>query len=317
MKKKLKVVLMSGSETGYRYIEVLKNLEYANLVLVVTGTDKPCGRGLNIARAPVARYCDTNRLKVFQPEKINSRDSITELRRTAADLAVVIDYGQILSQEVLDIFPSGSFNLHYSILPDLRGPEPVRWVLLKGYKETGVTLMKMDEKIDTGGIISIKTVNIEELDNYKSLKEKLTCHGIKLLSKFLLDLYNGNKIKLQPQKECADITHAKKLGKELCKMNWKLSAREIVNHIKALSPDPGCYTVYKKKNMRVKIIMARETELGGGIHGNVVDVTSEDFTISSKTGGVRVLKIQPSGKRIMEAKNFLTGNPVEIGDEFE
>ncbi len=314
MIKKLDILLASGTEIGCRFVKILNNLKFVNLVLVVTGVDKHKGRGRKVKRAHVAHYCDINNIKVFQSENINSRESIAKLKEIKADIAVVVDFGQIFSKETLNIFPLGSFNLHYSILPDLRGSEPVRCALLNGYKQTGVTLMKMDEKIDTGQIISTKAVRIEDQDNYGVLKEKLTTLSIELLVKFLTDLYNGNQIKLKSQEENGDgsnILFAGKIDKEFCKVNWKLSSKEIVNRIRALSPVPGCWTIYRKKGMRVKIIMA--TEVTGDVSGKVVNVTNEDFTI----GGVKVLKIQPAGRRIMTVREFLAGNPVEVGDEFE
>ncbi len=304
MIKKLDILLASGTEIGCRFVKILNNLKFVNLVLVVTGVDKHKGRGRKIKRAHVAQYCDINNIKVFQSENINSKESIAKLKEIKADMAVVVDFGQIFSKETLNIFSLGSFNLHYSILPDLRGPEPVRCALLNGYKETGVTLMKMDEKIDTGQIVSTGTVRIEEQDNYGTLKEKLTLEGVKLLIEFLTDLYNGNQIKLKSQEE--NVGCSWKIDKEFCRINWKLSAKEIVNRIRALSPVPGCWTIYSKKCVRVKIIMA--TEVTGDVGGKVVNVTNEDFTI----GGVKVLEIQPAGKKIMTAKEFLAGNPVEV-----
>jgi methionyl-tRNA formyltransferase len=316
MKRKLKVVFMSGTETGCDYIKDLNKLGYIELALVVTGMDRPVGRGQKVKKPPVAKYCNEDNVKVFQTGSINSENSIDKLRSINADLAIIVDFGQILSREVFDIFPVGSFNMHYSILPDLRGPEPIRWALLRGYKETGVSLIKIDEKIDTGKIAGIKAVRIEEDDDYESLKTKLTEQGKELLGKFLLELHEGNRPVFSPQTEHSDIIYAKKLGEELRRINWSLNSEEIINQIKALGTDPGCYAIYKKRNLRVKIVMAKESKVYNNIPGSVAEVTKDDFTISARSSGVKILKVQPAGKRIMKTKEFLAGNPVKIGDIF-
>lgn len=316
MGKKIRIILMSGSQTGCEYTEFLKSSSYAELDLIVTGVDKPSGRDRAVKRARLAEYCDIKGIDVFQPENVNWSDSLGILEKHSADMALVVDYGQILSRQVLNIFPIGAFNIHYSILPDLRGAAPVRWALLKGYRRTGVTLMKMNEKIDAGEIVNSKFVKIDEMDNYQSLKKRLTQEGIKLIGEFLKKIIAGENIEYIPQKITSNLASAPKIGKEFCAVDWKLTSSEIVNRIRALNPYPGCCTMINKKNGKIKIIMARDKKKVNGVPGEVYKVTKGSFTVYAGKGGVEILELQPSGKRVMNTRDFLAGNFVKVRDKF-
>jgi methionyl-tRNA formyltransferase len=314
MNKRLKIILMSSTDTGCRYAEIINSTEYADLVMVVTGPDRSVGRGRRMRRAKVAQFCDIKSLEVFQTKNINSPDSIEKLKEAKADLAVVVDFGQILSSEVLKIFLGRCLNIHYSLLPDLRGPDPVRCALLKGYRQTGVTLMKMNEKVDAGEMIEKEVVSVEDRDDYPGLKSKLTDKGVGLLEKFLKNLYYGEKIKYIPQESVKGVSYAPKISKEFCRIDWKLSATEVVNRIRALSPSPGCYMVFPDRGIKIKVVTARAEDVHAGEPGEVIRVDKDSLTVSCGSKGVKILKLQPEGKRIMETREFLAGNPVKEGD---
>jgi methionyl-tRNA formyltransferase len=207
----------------------------------------------------------------------------------------------------------GVFNIHYSILPDLRGPDPVRWALLKGYEETGVTLMKIDEKIDTGAMIDIKKINIDRSDNYETLKEKLTDEGLKLIDKLMNDISAGNEIRLEQQQTKDSISYASKLDKNYCKFDWARSPGEIINRIRAFSPYPGCKITYEKKNLVIKLVEAEPGLVAGGEAGTLAEIDKNSFTLYVNNGSIKILKLQPTGKRIMTAGEFMAGNPLEQG----
>ncbi|MEA3506654.1 MAG: methionyl-tRNA formyltransferase, partial [Elusimicrobiota bacterium] len=213
---KINVVLMSGSDTGCAYAQFLSKKPQVELVKVITGPDSVRGRGKKTKRAVVANFCDSARLDVCQPEDVNSPESLKIIKEAGARMALVVDYGQILSGELLDAFPLGAFNIHYSLLPDLRGASPVRGALMKGYRRTGVTLMEMNEKIDKGGIIMQKEVDINPDDNHAALKDKLTKEGIALLDNFLDDILSGKKINAVPQQEDENSSYISKIDKSLC-----------------------------------------------------------------------------------------------------
>jgi methionyl-tRNA formyltransferase len=316
MKNKIHVVLMSGTDIGCRFADALKNNGNVNLSLVVTGCDKPCGRGRKLKRAEVARYCDSDDINVYQPENINSEEARDRLKKTNADMAIVVDYGQILSKSILGLFPMGAYNFHYSVLPDLRGPEPIRWALIKGYVDTGVTLIKMDEYIDTGAIADIRTVRISVNDNYESLREKLTDEALRQLRKLILSLSKGESITLITQQMNKDLMYARKFDKEACRIDWNESSDNIVNKIKAFSPRPGCYSLNKKNNTVFKFIMAENIKDFHGKPGFVEEIGKDCFIVAAKEGGIKIIKIQPAGKRIMDVKEYFAGNVIEKGDIF-
>ncbi len=340
----LKIILMTSTDTGCDYIKYFKQLNFVKLSLIVTNPDRPRGRGHRKfpVKAKVAEFCDQKKICVFQPESVNSFLSIKVLKEISADIIIVVDFGQILSSEVLNIPRLGSFNIHYSLLPDLRGPEPVRWALLKGYTETGVTLIKMNEEIDKGEIVLKKETTIIEEYNYGILKENLTNEGVDLVKKFLETIYTGKNIKYVPQGDVSGFDYASKIDKKICLIDWNLSADEIIARIRAMSPEPGCWTSFKDSKMKLKIIQARKTNisfcdswsghcgarkkttnkrrfLAEQIAGIVVEVTKKSFTISafgsgpSANGGIEILKIQKEGKKIMDVAQFLAGNPVKEG----
>ncbi|MFH1415132.1 MAG: methionyl-tRNA formyltransferase [Elusimicrobiota bacterium] len=310
---KLKAVFVSGTDTGCKFISEIEKLDFLDMVLVVTGPDRQCGRGRKIKQAPVAEYCGLKEQAVFQPEDINSGSSVTRLTESGADIAVVVDYGQILAGEVLGIFGRGAYNLHYSILPDLRGPEPVRWALLKGYRETGVTLMKMDERIDTGSMISKSLITIEETDDYGILKDKLTGEAVKMLTGFLESLHSGMKTAAISQKPLENMSYAGKLDPAIYHADWSLPAEELFNRIRALSPAPACRSSISDR--MIKIMSAGLCVEVEGTPGTVTEVSRNSFTVACAHGGISILRLQPEGKRVMETAEFLLGNPLEPGQK--
>lgn len=315
---KTKTILMSGTASGCSYAGVLKDLPHVNLILALTGEDKIAGRGRRDKKPELARFCSETGVDVIQTDNINSPKSINKLKNAAANTALVVDFGQILSKEVLNVFPSGCFNIHYSLLPDLRGAAPVRWALLKGYKKTGVTAMKMNRDIDAGQIIFKKPVKISPEDNYRLLKGKLTEEGIKLAEKIFKYLSEGRKLPLKNQ-DVSKVTRAPKIGKVICRLNWRSTSSEIVNKIRALAPEPGCWCIFKKKNIRIKVLKARDIKnyKASARPGQVVSSGKKTFKVKASSGVVEILEVHPAGKRIMTTSSFLAGNPVVPGDMFQ
>ncbi len=317
MGKNIKVLFASSTLIGCRFIDLLSKAENIDLVMVVAATDKHGGRGRELRKNSVSEYCGRNDLNVFQPDDINSPESVKTIRGLSPDLAIVVDYGQILSKEILDIFPLGSYNCHYSILPDLRGAEPVRWALIKGYTKTGITLIKMNEELDAGQIAGIRTIGIADSDNYDTLKSKLTDEALILLTGLVDDICCKGNVVLEPQKPVSELFYARKLNKEFNRINWTLSSREIVNIIRALSPYPGAYSILKNQDLRLKFITVETEDHNGSLPGEIVEVEKGYFTVSAKTGNIRVIDVQPAGKRIMSAREFIAGNAIKPGDVFQ
>ncbi len=312
--EKLKVILMSGSKTGCSYADFFSKKGGINLAKVITGPDSARGRGRKEKRAVVADFCDRTRLDLYQPDNINVEETVKIIKDCGARMAVVVDYGQILSGRILERFPLGAFNIHYSLLPDLRGAAPVRGALLRGYKKTGVTLMKMNEKIDKGGIISQKKINIKPDDNYKVLKERLTRAGILLLDKFLDKLLQERDIKIVPQPEDSRGSYISKIDKSLSPVDWSLTAEEILNRIKAMAPNPGCFSYFKSNKRRIKLLNGEIQDSLTGEPGEIVEVTKKFFVVACNDKAVKITEIQPAGKRAMPVASYLAGNDINKGD---
>lgn len=309
---------MSGTSSGCSYASFLRENPNSEIALVLTGPDRPSGRGRKKKKPRPAEFCLRKEVELFQSDDVNSTESVKILKNLNADIALVVDFGQILSPEVLDIFPSGCFNLHYSLLPDLRGAAPVRRAIMEGRSKTGVTLMKMNRKIDAGEIVFKRELSIEPEYNYRVLKDKLTKEGIILAEKLIKYLSEEKKLPLHPQ-DSSEATKAPKINKQCCKINWEQSAVDIVNRIRALSPVPGCWTYFKRKNMRLKILKADVAEFDPGTllsPGEVAESGKKSFSIKASPGAVKVLEVHPSGSRPMKTASFLAGNRVKKGDIF-
>ena len=307
---------MSGSRAGCRYAELLSAMENVDLVLAVTGPDRPRGRGRKTLRCFIAGYCDRTGLTGYQTDDVNSADSLSVIKQAGADVAFVVDFGQILSKKTLDLFPSGCYNLHYSVLPDLRGAAPVRWALIRGYDKTGVTLMEMNEKVDAGGILLTKEVEIRPQENHDLLKDRLTTEGLRLTESFFNQLASGKKPLPVSQPE-SGVSSAPKI-RGGCRINWQESAQMIVNLNRGMSPVPGCGTRLVRKSLYLKLLSLRVAEDAEALEpGRVSRVTKKSFSVSAADASVEVLSLQPEGKRVMTSEEFLAGNPLEKGDLFE
>ncbi len=315
---KIKTVLISGTISGCEYAEVLKKSVYSRLVLAVTGPDRRVGRGRKKKKPELARYCGSGGTEVFQTEEINSPDSIKKLKASSAEAALVVDFGQILSPRVLNIFPKGCFNIHYSLLPDLRGAAPVRHTLMRGYEKTGVTLIKMNKEIDAGEIVDSRKVNIPPTCNYKKLKEMLNHEGKILVNDLMKALNKGEKLNLHPQ-DISEVTTAPKIDKKKCRINWDSPASLIVNKVRALSPNPACWSMLDKNGQRIKILEALILpgyEKMSALPGEVLVSSKKKLAVQARRGAVDIIRLQPAGKRVMDISSFLAGHDINPGDRF-
>lgn len=297
--------------------EILKTLiEFKHeIVYVVTQPDRPSGRGKKIAFSPVKELAIKNSLPVEQPETVKNNPAFTALIRSLnADVAIAIAYGQILPKDVLSLPKFGFINIHFSLLPKYRGAAPIQWALLKGESKTGVSIFKIEEALDTGPILAQKEIAVAEEDNYETLENKLFVESKKLLLD-TLQLIEEGKSKQMPQNE-ADVTYAPSIAKESGEIDWRKSAQEIHNRVRALVVWPTAHTFYQEK--RLKIL---KTRVGGvalndreGQPGTVVGLVKGDgFIVATGNGNLEVLEVQPEGGKKMSAFSFAIGHDVKIG----
>lgn len=283
-------------------VPILKYLiDTTNVVMVVTQPDKITGRKKELVSSPIKKLAEENNIPVFQPVKL--RNDCQILKTLNIDLIVTCAYGQILSKEVLDIPKLGCINVHASILPNYRGSAPIQWALFNNEKKTGITIYYMDEGMDSGDIIKINEIPIEENDNVGTLHEKLSDLGV-LTLKEVLPLVLENKAKRVKQPN--DFTLAPMIKREDERINFNDNGVKILGKIKGLNPWPLANIIIN--NQEVKVLKADFVKKNINNTSTIIELNKNNLGISCKDGIIYLKEIKPSGKKIMDIKSFINGN---------
>lgn len=280
--------------------------------LVVTQLDKPKGRGHAMQYTPVKEYALEKGIEVFQPVKIREQEAVEKLRSCQADIMVVAAFGQILPKEILDMCPYGCINVHASLLPKYRGAAPIQWVIIDGEKESGVTIMQMNEGLDTGDMISKVAVPIEEKETGGTYHDKLAEAGAKLCVLTMEDIEAG-KITKTPQRD-EDSCYAKMLKKELGNIDFTKDASSIERLIRGLNPWPSAYTTLHGKTLKVWAADVEDKEYQGE-PGTIVAKGKKSLVVKTGKGALAITELQLAGKKRMTTESFLLGYEVEIGEK--
>lgn len=308
---KLKTIFMGTPDFAVPCLEVLQ--AKTEVLAVITQPDRPKGRGHNLQASPVKQKALEYNLPVLQPEKIKTEAFTAELEKLQPDLIVVVAFGQILSQRILDIPPLGCVNVHASLLPRYRGAAPIHWSIINGEKETGVTTMLMDAGLDTGDMLLKDKVTITEEMTTEELHDQLMAMGGKLLAETIDGLANGT---ITPEKQDDSISnYAGMLNKETGHIDWSKSAVEIHNLIRGLNSWPVAWSMKDGKNYkfwRTKV----ENSNSDKSPGTVVELRKNSFCLATGEGLLEVLEIQPPSKKRMSAGDLLRGHGVAVGDIF-
>ncbi|GAA6755473.1 methionyl-tRNA formyltransferase [Thermus thalpophilus] len=276
------------------------------VVLVVTQPDKPKGRGLRPTSSPVAQYAEAHGLPLLKPERLKGNEAFLKVFREAApEVAVTAAYGKILPKEVLEVPPHGFLNLHPSLLPKYRGPAPVPWALIRGEKETGVAIMKTEEGVDTGPLYALWRTEIAPDEDAEALARRLRDKGVELLLEVLQNLPH-----LTPVPQEGEPSYAPLLTKEEGRIRFEESAQAIYNRHRGVQPWPGSYFFHGGK--RVKVLALRP-EPGEGEPGVVRAVDREGVLVGTGEGLIRLLQVQPEGRRPMPAADWARGYGVGPG----
>jgi len=282
------------------------------VVAVYTREPKPAGRGMDLQDTPVAREAKRFGLPVLTPKTLRTQDAQDEFAAFDADAAVVVAYGMILPAAILDAVPLGCFNLHASLLPRWRGAAPINRAVMAGDAESGVTVMKMDEGLDTGGMAMMERMPIDADMTAGDLHDRLASIGSDLMHRALGALERGT-LQVVPQPE-EGVTYAAKLDKSETRIDWSKPAQEVHNHIRGLSPFPGAWFELPGDKGAVRVKVLRSTRLqGSGAPGALLD---DDLTIACGDGAVRILELQRAGKQPMKADEFLRGTQLPRGTVF-
>jgi methionyl-tRNA formyltransferase len=311
----LRIIFMGTAELSCASLESLARDKTFSVAAVVTQPDKPKGRDLQLQPSPVKSLALKLNLSVLQPARARDEQFIAELRALQPDLIVVVAYGHILPQTILDLPKFGCLNVHTSLLPKYRGAAPVQWAIASGETETGVTIMKMDAGLDTGPIISQRRTSILLADDSATLHDRLAQLGAELLLQTVPDYVAG---KIQPKAQPDDgASHAPKIKKEDGRIDWKLPAKTIWNRLRAFTPWPGAFVFLagQSKPQLLKIWKAEVIEQSGKI-GEIVSADKNGIVVACGENALRVLELQREGGRRMGAAEFLAGHALRTGEKF-
>ncbi len=296
----MRVVFIGTSEFALPSLESLSKV--ADIPLVITQPDRPRGRGRRFSPTPVKRKALELGIKVVSPEDIREVEEM--IREVAPDLLVVVSYGQIIPKNILEIPKVGSINIHPSLLPKYRGAAPIQRAIMNGEKTTGITIIWMNERLDAGDVFFQKEIEIKEEETYGELHDRLSLISADMIVEALKKIERGEVTRI-PQDE-NEATYAKPISKEETLIDWRESAFDIVNKIRALSPKPGASAVISGK--RFKLYRAKACE-GEGVPGEILekDVRKGVLKIACGEGALLILEIQPEGKKVMDIASFLRG----------
>ncbi len=311
----LRIIFMGTAELSCASLEKIARDKNFSIIAVVTQPDKPKGRELKLTPSPVKILAEKLNLIVLQPLKARDLEFISTLRELSPDLLVVVAYGQILPQALLDVPCFGCLNVHTSLLPKYRGAAPIQWAIADGEPETGVTIMQMDAGLDTGPILSMRRTPILPTDDSQILHDRLAQLGAELLVETMPDFVAG-KISPQPQ-PATGSTYAAKIKKEDGKIDWQQPALQIWNRLRAFTPWPGAFTFFltEPKPQLLKIWKAEVVE-NSGAPGIVLAADKSGIVVGCGQGALRILELQREGGRRLPPEQFLSGFPIAAGARF-
>ena len=277
------------------------------IAAVYTRVAKPAGRGMKLQPTPVEIEATRLGIPVLTPTTLKTPEALEQFRAHDADAAVVVAYGMILPQTILDTPKLGCFNLHASLLPRWRGAAPINRAIMAGDNETGVMVMKMDVGLDTGDVAMAERLAISDAMTAADLHDALSPLGGDLMVRAMGALERG-RLQLTPQ-SAEGVTYAAKIDKAEARIDWNKPAREVLRHIHGLSPFPGawCELPIEGEAMRVKILRG---EIAGG-SGSAGELLDDRLTVACQQGAFRILELQRAGKGAMKAEDFLRGTPLK------
>lgn len=282
------------------------------ILLAVTQPDRPKGRSGEPAPSPVKLCALAHNIPVFQPRRIKTPEAVEELSRIHPQVCVVAAFGQILSQEILDLPDYGCLNVHASLLPKYRGASPIQHAILAGEQKTGVTIMQMDAGLDTGDMLLRREIPIERTDDSQSLHEKLTALGEKAILEALSLLEQG---KLIPEKQPEESCYAPLIEKSMGRIDFSKSAEEIDRQIRAMTPWPSAYTEYRGRQLKIWKAQPLEGKTGVcGVPGEILEAGKDGVTVAAGDGALRILELQLEGKKRMAVRDFLSGVRLQPGE---
>ena len=306
----MKLIFMGTPDFSVGTLEALIAAGH-EITLVVSQPDKPKGRGHELAPTPVKETALKHGLKVFQPKRLKDPETISTLEETPADAIVVIAFGQIVPASILHMKKYGCINVHGSLLPKYRGAAPIQWAVIDGERESGVTIMQMDEGLDTGDMLLKGSVVLDEKETSGSLFNKLSALGASLCVEALEKLEKGE---LTPEKQGESPTeYARMLTKEMGELDFSRDAVTLERLIRGFNPWPSAYTRLGDKTLKIWAADVCEKQEPESQPGTVTEVAKQDFTVACGEGALKITELQLQGKKRMDAAAFLRGYHLEAG----
>ena len=314
--EKLRVVFMGTPEFAVPCLAALQAADNCEVIGVYTQPDKPRGRGQKLLPSPVKAWAEEHGLPVHQPVKIKTEEATAELRGLKPDLVVVVAFGQILSQEILDIPPYGCINVHGSLLPRYRGAAPMQWCVINGETKTGITTMMMDAGLDTGDMLLKEELTIGPDMTLEEVHDNLMEMGAQVLMKTIEELCAGT-LKRVPQE--GESNYAPMLTKETGHIDWQKSAQQIHNLVRGLNSWPGAYTSHEGQKFKIwRTVLTGETAPVSTAAGAILAADSnQGLKVAAGDGRVlAITELQAPGKKKMQAQDYLRGNSLAAGSCF-
>jgi methionyl-tRNA formyltransferase len=308
----VRTIFFGSPDFAVPCLEALHDM--SNIAVVISQPDRPAGRGLAMRPPAVKKRALELGLEVWQPTRVRTAEFAEKLRALDADVAVVVAYGRILPRAVLDAPRTGCVNVHASLLPRWRGAAPIQWSIVHGDEETGVTLMQMDEGMDTGPILATASTPIARNEDAATLTDRLSELGAQLLRE-QLPHYVAGDLTSQPQDDGA-ATMAPLLKKEHGRIDWNKSATAVHNQIRGMNPWPGAHTVLAERHIKVHRAITSTLDPEGADPGQVIALDPEGILVACTEGTLEIQELQESGRKRVDARAFATGRGIAVGDRF-
>ena len=305
-------VLFAGTpEFAVRCLEALLKSRH-RVIGVITQPDRPAGRGFALAPSPVKKLASARGIQMTQPESLRDAQAQAKLKHFRADVIVVAAYGLILPRPVLQLPRDGAINIHASLLPRWRGATPIERAILAGDRHTGVSIMQMDDGLDTGPVLMQEEIPILEDDTMGTLRDRLAELGAKLIVQ-ALDALQAGVIKATPQ-SAEGVTYAAKLEKREARVDWRKGALTVNRQVRALNPSPGADARVRRVELK---IWRCATATGRGNAGEILSIGPDGLCVACGEGALVITELQRSGGKRLRAADFLRGFPLTAGERFD
>ena len=307
VEKKLKIVFMGTPDFAVPILEAL--IEKYGVMAIVTQPDKEVGRERILMPTPIKKVGNDHTILVLQPKKI--REEYEEIISLEPDIIITCAYGQIIPKEILNAPRLGCINVHASLLPKLRGGAPIHRAIINGFSKTGITIMYMNEGMDKGDIISQREIAIEESDTAETLHDKLSVLGRDLLLDTLPSIIDGTNKRI-PQEE-SEATYGFNITREDEHISFDKTSRQIYNQIRGLNSWPGAYVTLNGKILKIWASRVGDTYDALVENGTIIKLYDDGFGVKTSNGEIIITKVQPEGKKAMDARSFINGNQNLLG----